>query len=160
MVCHYAILVSQNTSISKNEWAVWFDVVMAEYLKALSSSPECKSAINLVEMNYDEYYAGLEKGISSYKKIYENSNEHVDYFEDLVNVAKAGFLAEYIWSFHSNSSWGNTPEMVRIDEFEAWKKKNIPNHVVRQEVGLGTALKPAGQEAIDVIPDLKKLSSP
>lgn len=50
------------------------------------------------------------------------------YLDALMNVNDAGFLSEYVWSFFRVAEWGTPSQTLKINEFEDWRKINLPDH--------------------------------
>lgn len=49
------------------------------------------------------------------------------YLDEMVTVRDAGFLEEYIWTYHSDEGWP-LPENLQLEEFDAWMAENLPEH--------------------------------
>ena len=50
------------------------------------------------------------------------------YFNDISNVADAGFLREYVWVYLHQPSWTQVPNGLNLAEFDQWRESNLRNH--------------------------------
>jgi hypothetical protein len=49
----------------------------------------------------------------------------------LQEIAKAGYLEEFVWTFRHRDSWGDTPpEALELAAFDEWRKKKLKRFVV------------------------------
>jgi hypothetical protein len=60
------------------------------------------------------------------------------YLDDLVRVAEAGYLREYVWSFLHRPSWGRSPSDLGLEGFGAWREAHLARHAPLTLVGVGT----------------------
>ncbi|MGH8258246.1 MAG: hypothetical protein ACREUG_00990 [Steroidobacteraceae bacterium] len=51
------------------------------------------------------------------------------YFDDLDQVAAAGFLREYVWRYLKQPSWTRQPQGLRLERFDAWRAVHLRHHV-------------------------------
>lgn len=61
------------------------------------------------------------------EKRQQNQSITDDYLDALSRVRDAGFLAEYTVRFFGKKHW-ELPEGLRVNEFRAWRKKNLRGH--------------------------------
>jgi len=61
------------------------------------------------------------------EKHQQNHGISDDYLAELSGVQFAGFLAEYTVRYFGKKHW-KLPEGLRVDEFQAWQKKNLRKH--------------------------------
>jgi hypothetical protein len=50
------------------------------------------------------------------------------YLDQLIEVWKAGYIAEYTWTYLRDQRWFE-PDGLRLTEFESWRRINLANHV-------------------------------
>lgn len=50
------------------------------------------------------------------------------YIEAVALASNAGFLREYVWSFHWVAEWGTPPADLRLSEFEEWRMTHLQRH--------------------------------
>lgn len=50
------------------------------------------------------------------------------YFDQLVDIDRAGFLREYVWVYFFSDHWLETPDGLQLDKFNKWKHENQPGH--------------------------------
>jgi hypothetical protein len=50
------------------------------------------------------------------------------YCDELVRIAVAGFLREYVVYFFHAPEWTDAPHDLHMAEFKDWLQKNIPAH--------------------------------
>lgn len=50
------------------------------------------------------------------------------YMEDLIQVRGAGYLREYVWTFHRTPAWGESPAGLKLDEFWHWRADHLRGH--------------------------------
>ena len=50
------------------------------------------------------------------------------YIEAVTGASDAGFLSEYVWSFHRNGEWGEPPADLRLAEFAKWRAIHLQGH--------------------------------
>jgi hypothetical protein len=60
------------------------------------------------------------------------------YLDDLVRVAEAGYLREYVWTFLHRPSWGASPNDLDLAGFGAWSEAHLARHAPVTLVGVGT----------------------
>ena len=49
------------------------------------------------------------------------------YLNETLTVRNAGFLEEYVWTYHSYEGW-TLPENLELKEFDAWMAENLTEH--------------------------------
>ncbi len=125
-------LQSENLSVA-SAW-VGYGSALAEWVQ--NNIPEK----DLVSGIYRPAFEGEVKARSTLANIWEefkNSQPDLNnkYLDDLLAVYKAGFIREYTWVFLSNDTWLQ-PDGLQLEEFSAWSKTNIPNHVPETRAGV------------------------
>jgi len=50
------------------------------------------------------------------------------YFNDLDRVESNSFMREYVWTYLRRPTWTETPNELRLTEFDAWNATNLGNH--------------------------------
>jgi hypothetical protein len=56
----------------------------------------------------------------------EGDSNGSKFTKKLVEVAKAGYLEEFVWFYRHRDSWGDTPPAgLEVEPFRKWAKKNL-----------------------------------
>jgi len=71
------------------------------------------------------------------------------YLDKLTAVDKAGFMAEYVWTYLKQPAWTAQPKGLRLKEFAAWQQRNLPAHKARTYGGIRIQRKPARPKSGD-----------
>jgi len=58
------------------------------------------------------------------------------YLNDLQLIRASGFLPEYVWIYFSQETWSDPAQDLRLEEFQAWQAKNLPDHVAQTRAGI------------------------
>lgn len=53
---------------------------------------------------------------------------NVAYFNDLDRIASSSFMREYVWTYLHQPTWGVAPADLKLADFDAWRKTNLPDH--------------------------------
>ena len=65
---------------------------------------------------------------------------HDPYCEDLVRVAAASFVPEYVWVYLHEPTWGDAaPKELRLGEFDSWRAAHLAGHIAQTRGGLAFA---------------------
>ena len=79
--------------------------------------------------SFEEEKAGREMLITIWSEHSKGEPKIKDtYLDQLVTVSSAGYLREYVWTYLGSTKWKTRPEGLRLDEFEIWRKAQLPNH--------------------------------
>jgi hypothetical protein len=57
------------------------------------------------------------------------------YFNELIQVHRAGFMREYVWFCVPHPSW-SAPNGLRVDAFFGWMSAHLPEHQVETRVAV------------------------
>lgn len=68
------------------------------------------------------------------------------YWETLARVQQAGYLAEYLWTFHRQPNWAGVEEPKQLDAFAAWRKKHLVDHKPETRAALELTDKPQSKK--------------
>ena len=60
----------------------------------------------------------------------KNKKINDQYLNDLILVDDANFLREYVWTYLKQKTWKKQPKNLKLQEFDAWRKKNLKYHKV------------------------------
>lgn len=64
-----------------------------------------------------------------WRELSEKGTPSFPYMEEMLRVASAGYLREYIWRHHPQSNWGVPPADLRMDVFMQWSTENLRDHL-------------------------------
>jgi hypothetical protein len=68
-------------------------------------------------------------GVEVYQKMLkQGKNPRDPYWDDVVLVAFAGYLPEYVWTYFRKPSWNQAAAPKKLAQFDAWRRTNIPSH--------------------------------
>ena len=119
--------------------AVWLAYLMArqvwieEHLKTIDPKD-----IGNYHVRYGEEVAGREAMVDIWKSFKGNKKAGQDrYLEDLVLIADADLLEEYVWVFLNQEYWGAAPPDLELEELLTWMSENLPNHEVETHGAIG-----------------------
>jgi hypothetical protein len=80
------------------------------------------------EYTFEEEVAARQACAAVWQHARESQNAKPDrYLDELVAVAKAGYVPEYTWAYFKQSQWAQPPEL-RMSEFDVWRKMHLMNH--------------------------------
>ena len=125
-------LQSENISVA-SAW-VGYGSALAEWIQDNITDKD------FISGTYRPAFEGEVKARSTLASIWEEfKNSQPDlknkYLDDLLAVYKAGFIREYTWVFLGNDTWLQ-PDGLQLEDFSAWSKANIPNHVPETRAGV------------------------
>lgn len=77
----------------------------------------------------EEETEGRFVGLDTYRALRKAGKIGADsYWEDVSAVSDAGFLKEYVWAFFRRESWPAEKAPPKLEAFEEWRSREIPNH--------------------------------
>ena len=125
----FRVVVNWNTEqLEKEARPVWLGYLMARANYIQEHATEYSGQVGVVEPHFTEEVYARTKAADIYDEL--GRNGHSPYFEDLLKVKKAGYMKEYVWTGLRQSSWTVDEEPKKLLDFDAWARKNIPNHRV------------------------------
>ena len=64
--------------------------------------------------------------VIAWTKMKVNDPKAVDgYLDSLAEVARAGYMAEYVWKYHFRQGWVE-PKSLQQEEFAVWQSQHVP----------------------------------
>jgi len=78
--------------------------------------------------SFDEEVAGRETLAKIWTEMKQSEPAADTYLDQLENVQKAGYLAEYVWAYLRSPDWKAPSSGLRLDEFDKWKAVNLDGH--------------------------------
>jgi hypothetical protein len=57
------------------------------------------------------------------------------YLDEVLGVRDAGFLDEYVWTYHAQEGWP-LPEDLKLEEFNDWMAQNLSQHESKTLAGI------------------------
>ena len=114
---------------SENEGAVWLGYLMARANYVSDHEAEYDLRPGRLTPKFEEEVEARQTASQIYRELKQADAElHLPYFEDLSTIAVAGFMREYVWAFLRQDAWKESPEDLRLDQFERWRSERIPGH--------------------------------
>lgn len=84
-----------------------------------------------------EEITGRTQALNVYRELKEKNPGLMDrYWEDLLKVEAAGFIAPYVWANHRHPHWPKSERPADLDKFQKWRKKNLKGHKPQTHAGL------------------------
>ncbi len=112
---------------SATVWMAYLVARLSYVTKHPSEYPA--NATGLVVATFPEELAGRVTGVELYQKMLKQKKiPHDAYWDDVVKVAYAGYLPEYVWTFFRKPSWNQAAAPKKLAQFSAWRKTNLPAH--------------------------------
>lgn len=146
-----SVSLAQGTAPSK------YSVLIDESLQGEESDPNVGAAwlgyalshANWIEDNYKDKDLAKDYKLSFDEEVFCRDNlaqiwselkaKHPgikdDYLDGLLKIRDAGFLKEYIWTFHKQKDWSE-PEGLKQKDFNGWMEKNLPGFQPKTLTGL------------------------
>jgi len=124
-----SVAIEWSPTEPEKERALWLAYLMsrAKYiLKHIDAYPQ---QVGPVIPSFEEEIEAR----TTVAKIYQGlraKDEELDlpYFNDLVRVAQAGFMREYVWHYLRQPAWEQMPANIRMEKFETWRRSNLAEH--------------------------------
>lgn len=124
------VYFNQKIFANKNTSPGWF-----AYGMALSSWKPTYLPNGKLNYYAREVFARAEAA-TIWKQLREKGDVEADKDLDaLWAVNDAGYMPEYLWVYLKRRSWRN-PGNLRLEEFRAWAKKNLPHHEPVENPGI------------------------
>jgi hypothetical protein len=112
---------------SATAWMAYLIARLSYVTKHPSEYPA--NAKGVVVATFPEELAGRITGVEMYQKLLKQGRiPHDAYWDDVVKVAYAGYLPEYVWTFFRKPSWNQAAAPKKLAQFSAWQKSNLPAH--------------------------------
>ncbi len=74
-----------------------------------------------------EFYA-RQNQLQVWRELSEKGTPPLPYMEEMLRVASAGYLREYLWQHHRQPNWGAPPVDIRMETFSQWSVENLRDH--------------------------------
>ena len=117
--------------------AVWLAYIVTRQQYIKENPKKYLEVPGIIPAQFAEELDARTGMVTVWKDIRGNKNTSKNkYFDDLLKVKDAGFMKEYVWTFLKRESW-EKPEDLKLNQFEKWSKKNIPEHKVETKGELG-----------------------
>lgn len=127
------LIIDWNTSRPQGERGIWLTYLMKR-AKWHELDNDCGDTETVVVPSFDEECHAREAILKTYRALREGDPPlDVPYFNDLSNVAGAGFLREYVWIYLHQPSWQEMPNSLNVAEFDHWRESNLSNHTPQTE---------------------------
>lgn len=88
------------------------------------------------EPSFSAYQHAFSNQIQIWREMSESKNLGSSYMDDLLKVQDAGYLNEYIWDNHSNQTWSETSQDLKLEDYNIWADDNLRGHKKRIEAQL------------------------
>lgn len=125
------IAVEIGSFSDSNETAAWIAYALALAAWAQNSGAIDRAAAGVFVPPFEGELAARRSQIQVWKELNEKERKVFAYMDEVTAVQAAGFLAEYIWTFHRQSTWVTEPDGLRLDAFEGWRSKSLAGHQAR-----------------------------
>ncbi len=87
-----------------------------------------KDPLTDYKVTFDEELLCRDNMVQIWYEIKEKTPGLTDtYLDEMLMVRDAGFLDEYVWTYHSQEGWP-MPKELQLEEFNAWMDENLNQH--------------------------------
>ncbi len=109
---------------------VWMSYLLARLAYVTKHPAEYpNSGRGQLVATFREETAGRDAALAIYQQMRsQGKNERDAYWEDVVKVARAGFLPEYVWTYFRKPSWPESATPRKLAQFSAWQRTNLASH--------------------------------
>ena len=124
-----AIAVEVDPTGPEKEGAVWLAYVLARARYVGEHIASYPRQIGPITPLFEEEVEARSTVAEIYEELRAKDRElDVPYFNDLVRVAKGGFVREYVWHYLRQPAWKQVPADLKMEPFEAWRRTNLAEH--------------------------------
>jgi len=115
----------------EQEGAMWLAYLMAR-ATFIESHPELYANVQgVVTPQFEEEVEARSAAAQIYRELQQSdATLELAYFTDLLRIADASFMREYVWLALRQPTWTSAPSELRLPEFEDWAKTNLSSHKV------------------------------
>ena len=115
----------------KDEFSAWVAYALGLADWATKSGAADRSSDGILVPTFDGELDARRMQLQIWSEMLEKQPIRLKYMDELLLVQAAGFLREYIWKFHRQSSWKSEPTGLRLVDFEEWRSRELVNHEPR-----------------------------
>ncbi|MFN8627586.1 MAG: hypothetical protein U0587_16615 [Candidatus Binatia bacterium] len=127
------LVIDWNTSRPPGERGLWL-VYLMKRARWHELDRNCGETETVVVPSFEEEVHARVATVKTYRALQQGDPAlDVRYFNDLANVAEAGYLREYVWSYLHQPSWTHVPDGLNVAEFDRWRDSNLRNHEAQTE---------------------------
>jgi hypothetical protein len=117
-----------NAFTAKTNTLVWTAYAVALAAWTSENLDNSKVPEGVFQPSFLAETAARQRQLKIWGELVEKELKTNAYIEAVARASNAGFLKEYVWSFHSRSDWGDPPTDLRLRAFEEWRLANLQDH--------------------------------
>jgi len=122
-----AIVWDPKTPVSEKQ--LWMTYLLTRAAQIAQQSSDEILPLGERQASFDEEVRARTMAVSTFRHLkITGPRPSSAYFAALDRVEAAGFLREYAWRYLHADTW-TTPPGLNLIVFDAWREKNLPNHV-------------------------------
>ena len=122
------VRIRVNRFADKTDTLIWtsYGVALAAWTSENLDSSKIPEGV--FQPSFAAEVAARQSQLKIWAEMIEKEPRTNTYIEAVALASSAGFLREYVWSFHRLSEWGTPPVDLRLPEFEEWRTAHLQGH--------------------------------